>query len=76
MSIPETKDKVDNDKTVSHYHVEASVTQTGLVHGVVMWWSLDMDIDSEIILSTAPRWVHPDGHRRQVFRKCCFHLNL
>lgn len=65
VSIPETKDKVDSDKTVSHYHVEASVTQTGPVHGVVMWWSLDMDMNGEIILSTAPRWVHPDDHKRQ-----------
>lgn len=49
-----------------HYYVETSVKQSGLAHGVAMWWTLDMDIDGEITLSTAPRWVHPDEAKRQV----------
>ena len=40
--------------------------QSGLAHGVVMWWTLDMDVDGDITLTTAPRWAHPDGADRQV----------
>jgi len=65
VSIPNSKEKIDSDKTVHHYYVETSVKQFGLAHGVAMWWTLDMDIDGEITLSTAPRWVHPDGAKRQ-----------
>ena len=40
--------------------------QSGLAHGIVMWWTLDMDVDGDITLTTAPRWAHPDGADRQV----------
>ena len=70
MSIPDTKDKIHSDKTVSHYCVETSINQAGLAHGVVMWWALDMDVNGDITLTTAPRWVHPDGDNRQVYLVC------
>ena len=66
VSIPDTKDKIGSDKTVSHYCAETSVKQSGVAHGVVMWWTLDMDVDGEITLTTAPRWAHPAGINRQV----------
>ncbi|XP_063705621.1 protein arginine N-methyltransferase 7 [Culicoides brevitarsis] len=34
--------------------------QTGLAHGVFMFWDLKMDVDKEVILSCAPYWAHPD----------------
>ncbi|XP_073232579.1 protein arginine N-methyltransferase 7-like [Porites lutea] len=62
VSIPDTKDKSDSE---SCYSVQASVEHSGIAHGVVMWWTLDMDVDGEITLTTAPRWAHPDGDNRQ-----------
>ncbi|KAL9975281.1 hypothetical protein ACROYT_G012431 [Oculina patagonica] len=62
VSIPDTKDKINSDKAVSNYHAETLVKQSGLAHGVVMWWTLDMDIAGDITLTTAPRWAHPDGN--------------
>ena len=66
VSIPDTKDRSDSDKTESCYSVQASVEHSGIAHGVVMWWTLDMDVDGEITLTTAPRWAHPGGDNRQV----------
>lgn len=65
ISVPDTKDKSDSDKTISHYCVETSVKNSCLAHGVIMWWMLDMDVDGEITLTTAPRWAHPYGNNRQ-----------
>lgn len=61
-----TKNKIQSDKTVSQYCAQTSVKQTGIAHGVVMWWKLDMDINGEITLTTAPRWSHPDSNDRPV----------
>ena len=66
VSLPDTKDRSDSDKAVSCYSVQASVEHSGIAHGVIMWWTLDMDVDGEITLTTAPRWAHPDGDNRQV----------
>ena len=66
VSIPMTKNKIQSDKTVSQYCAQTSVKQTGIAHGVVMWWKLDMDINGEITLTTAPRWSHPDSNDRPV----------
>lgn len=66
VSLPDTKDRSDNDKAVSCYSVQSSVEHSGIAHGVIMWWTLDMDVDGEITLTTAPRWAHPDGDNRQV----------
>lgn len=66
MSIPDTKDKINSDKTVFNYCAETLVKQSGLAHGVVTWWTLDMDVAGDITLTTAPRWAHPDGNDRQV----------
>jgi hypothetical protein len=33
---------------------------------IFMWWQLEMDVDGEIILSTAPRWAHPTPENMQV----------
>lgn len=73
VSIPDTKDKINSDKAVPNYHAETLVKQSGLAHGVVMWWTLDMDIAGDITLTTAPRWAHPDGNDCQVliFLKDC-----
>ncbi|XP_029200545.2 protein arginine N-methyltransferase 7-like isoform X1 [Acropora millepora] len=65
VSIPSTQDKIGNDQTVSQFCAETSVKQSGVGHCIVMWWTLDMDRDGEIKLTTAPRWAHPDGINRQ-----------
>ena len=66
VSIPSTQDKIGNDQTVSQFCAETCVKQSGVGHCIVMWWTLDMDSDGEIKLTTAPRWAHPDGINRQV----------
>lgn len=33
----------------------------GTVHGILMWWTLDMDSEGDIVLSCAPPWAHPEG---------------
>ena len=33
---------------------------------VFMWWDLDMDFDSQVNLSCAPYWAHPQGKNSQV----------
>ena len=66
VSIPSTQDKIGSDQTVSEFCAETSVKQSGVGHCIVMWWTLDMDSDGEIKLTTAPRWAHPEGINRQV----------
>ena len=51
---------------MSQYCAQTSAKQAGIAHGVVMWWTLDMDVDGEITLTTAPRWSHPDSNDRPV----------
>jgi len=51
---------------VAQYSAVVKATTDGIVHGVVMWWSLDMDMEGKIILETAPKWVHPQGDKCQV----------
>ena len=48
------------------YCAQTTIRQSGIAHGVVMWWTLDMDVDGEITLTTAPRWCHPAGNDRPV----------
>jgi len=43
--------------------VSITSTAAGTVQAVLMWWSLDMDCEGEIILSCAPPWSHPDGEQ-------------
>lgn len=43
--------------------VEAHSLRKGRCHCVFMWWELQMDQAGEVILSTAPTWVHPDGDK-------------
>lgn len=65
VSIPGAQDKMDSDQTVSQYCAQTSVTQSGVSHCIIMWWTLHMDIDGEITLTTAPRWANPKGVNRQ-----------
>lgn len=37
----------------------------GSCDAVFMWWELEMDVGSEMILSTAPYWAHPTPHDMQ-----------
>jgi len=41
--------------------VSITATASGTVQGVLMWWSIDMDREGEIVLSCAPPWAHPEG---------------
>lgn len=34
---------------------------SGKAHAILMWWTLDMDMAGEIVLSCAPPWAHPEG---------------
>ncbi len=40
---------------------------SGTAHAVLMWWTLDMDTEGEIVLSCAPPWAHPEG----IVQKLC-----
>ena len=66
VSLPNTKDMIEVESRVFQYTVDSSVRNSGFAHSVVMWWLLDMDVDGEISLSTAPRWAHPHSNKRQV----------
>lgn len=44
-----------------HKTVKLNALAAGTVHAVLMWWTLDMDQEGEIILSCAPPWNHPEG---------------
>ncbi|KZS09051.1 Protein arginine N-methyltransferase 7 [Daphnia magna] len=35
---------------------------SGKAHAILMWWTLDMDMAGEIVLSCAPPWAHPEGN--------------
>ncbi|XP_060604526.1 protein arginine N-methyltransferase 7-like [Ruditapes philippinarum] len=45
--------------------LDCTMLNTGLVDAVFMWWDLEMDPDSEIILCCAPRWAHPTPNDMQ-----------
>ncbi|XP_033179203.1 protein arginine N-methyltransferase 7 isoform X1 [Bombus impatiens] len=35
-------------------------TTSGTAHAIFMWWDLVMDVNNEVLLSSAPVWEHPD----------------
>lgn len=49
--------------------------QTGLAHGVFMWWDLKMDVDEKVTLSCAPYWVHPDFDSTKLSTPDCLPQN-
>ena len=47
--------------------VSITATASGTVQGVLMWWSIDMDREGEIVLSCAPPWAHPEGKTQSFY---------
>ncbi|KAI0213029.1 Protein arginine N-methyltransferase 7 [Lamellibrachia satsuma] len=43
----------------------AAAVQGGTCRGLFMWWDLEMDMKSKVILSCAPRWAHPTPDNMQ-----------
>lgn len=53
-----SKDPIPNDDSKT---VEFLSSSSGKANAILMWWTLDMDREGEIILSCAPPWAHPEG---------------
>ena len=75
--VPDTVSCLEETTEVRQYTVSSQATHGGTAHGVVMWWSLDMDTTGRITLSTAPKWAHPHGQDAQVIILCvCVYVRL
>ncbi|XP_074644221.1 protein arginine N-methyltransferase 7-like [Tubulanus polymorphus] len=49
---------------------------SGLCHGIFMWWDLDMDQCGDVLLSCAPRWAHPEPEKmpwRDHWMQACYY---
>ncbi|XP_078684799.1 protein arginine N-methyltransferase 7-like [Branchiostoma floridae x Branchiostoma belcheri] len=42
-----------------------AVTDSGQAQVILMWWEIEMDPDSSVLLSVAPSWAHPTPHDMQ-----------
>ncbi|ESO03732.1 hypothetical protein HELRODRAFT_100002 [Helobdella robusta] len=52
-------------KFIEHESVNFQAVNDGVIDCIFMWWQLKMDMNGEVILSTAPRWGHPTPNDMQ-----------
>lgn len=60
------KEPIPNDETKT---VKIIASSSGKAQALLMWWTLDMDREGEIVLSCAPPWAHPEGNLCNIFKK-------
>ncbi|ELT87312.1 hypothetical protein CAPTEDRAFT_168548 [Capitella teleta] len=44
---------------------KVKATASGSCEAFFMWWDIEMDVDSTIVLSCAPKWSHPNPQEMQ-----------
>ncbi len=52
---------------VEHGEHTVDAIADGCCDAVLMWWKLEMNHYSQLVLNTAPYWAHPTPDNMQVF---------